>query len=983
MSFSGETAAGPETADEKQTTSRQFLYVDDTGQERKLRLKEEVLRAFLESDDVSDKPVAVISVAGAFRTGKSFLLNEMSRYLTAKNKGQWRDVKKGSFTWKNGAKSHTNGMFISPPIKITLDSGQEAILFLLDTQGLFDEDSNMSDATKIFALSTLLSSMQVFNLQGNLKSDDLDHLQLFGEIGRMARDRSNRTAFQNLLFLIRDWDHPDTHPFGKQGGDALVQTRMESGKKDLNQRRQHIETCFAKISGFLMPYPGSTVARGSTFSDDEMGKEFSDALDKLLTLLLSRDKIPLKMNGNRPVTCGELATLIRRYAELFQSGKLPEPKSMLQIVSEACNAAAVDAELGKYVTKMNKLLAEDAPPLTEEIIMKKHSEEKLAAVEGLKNRDTVPDSTKSEEHYCSLLAHKIEEWLETARNNFTARCANDRENARKANENLVKECMETFDASMRNLESDMPVGEEKIREAYYEAGKVAVDRFTRDMISLGSYVPTDCKHNLETSLKERLDQMLARDEDLSNATEVERQFLRYKAQMEDLLADGAPSLDNGMVEGHHGKELRLSLSALQPLISMKHSTNSEDHYSGRLESKILSWFEESQELFHEKCTADKMRADEVNCELVKDCTMSFKHALIAIERDQAANKTKMQEAMEVAERNAWQRFERELIIFGSYDADEGRQQLHENIRTSSQDLLKRQEEMSNSAVVRDLLEKYTGLMELLADGDSLINSELVTRTHSQAKQHVLDVLEGRLSLQHSTKSASEYWRLLHNQIDEWFNKLPKKFEAKCEKQNINVAVNALEDFFKSFEEKLPSVSEKNYLKSRDEEKQIVLRDYSEQAASLGSYSSEGLKNRLDQVLDELADQMICIEKTRRRGTKLKIFTGTCAAVTAVAGGALAVAAAPVAVAALPWFPSALASVLATEGAVGAAIVGGITGLYGTVLGTIGILKSDSPQDVRKKGFVALMQKKEDDKKFDREAIRLILKFKPSFREAAE
>ncbi|XP_043232544.1 uncharacterized protein LOC122386896 [Amphibalanus amphitrite] len=966
MSFSGETAAGPEAAGEKQNIARQFLYVDDTGPERKLQLKEEVLQAFLESDDVSDKPVAVISVAGAFRTGKSFLLNEMSRYLTAENKGQWRDVKKGSFTWKNGAKSHTNGMFISPPIKITLDSGEEAVLFLLDTQGLFDEDSNMSDATKIFALSTLLSSMQVFNLQGNLKSDDLDHLQLFAEIGRMARDRSNRTAFQNLLFLIRDWDHPDTHPFGKQGGDALVQTRMGSGKKDPNQRRQHIETCFAKIGGFLMPYPGSTVARGSTFSDDEMGKEFSDALDKLLTLLLSPDKIPLKMNGNRPVTCGELATLIRMYSELFQSDKLPEPKSILQIVAEACNTAAVDAELSKYVTKMNKLLAEDAPPLTEKIFEQKHSEEKLAAVEGLKNRDTVPDSTKSEVHYCSLLAYKIEEWLETARNKFTARCANDREKARKANENVVKECMETFDASMRNLESDMPVGEEKIREAYYEAGKVAVDRFTRDMISLGSYVPTDCKHNLETSLKERLDQMLARDEDLSNTKEVERQFLRYKAQMEDLLADGAPSLDNGMVEGHHGKELRLALSALQPLISMKHSTNSEDHYSGRLESKILNWFQESQELFHEKCTADKMRADEVNCALATECLASFKHALTAIERDQAANKTKMQEAMEVAERNAMQCFEREVVTFGSYDADEGRQKLHENIRTCSQDLLTRQEEMSNSALVRDLLEEYSmEMLELLADDGSLICGDLVISTHSQAKTHAIDVLESKLSLQHSTKPASEYWRLLYNQIDEWFSKSQKEFEDKCEKQNVNMAVKSLEDFFENFQKKLPTVDSWMYLRSRDSEKQIVLRDYTEHAASFGSYSAEGLTNRLDQVLDQVAGPMIDIEKARRNA--MAIWRGV-NFVTGVVFTAM-VLSGPVGWTAAGTYGVGGAVVAAGEGLVTLGV-----GVFAANLTKEIIAKSGTPQEARRKLFFILMERREGYEKFDGENIKTILKF---------
>ncbi|XP_043206999.1 uncharacterized protein LOC122373216 [Amphibalanus amphitrite] len=955
MSFSGDTAAGPEAPGQQQTTARQFLYVDDTGPERKLRLKEKVLQAFLESDDVSGKPVAVISVAGAFRTGKSYLLNEMSRYLTAENKGQWRDVKKGSFTWKNGADSHTNGMFISPPIKITLGSGEEGALFLLDTQGLFD-DSNMSDATNIFALSTLLSSMQVFNLRGDLKSDDLDHLQLFAEIGSMARDRSDRTAFQNLLFLIRDWDHPDTNPFGKQGGDGLVQTRLSSDKADLNQRRQHIEQCFANIEGFLMPHPGKVVARSSAFSDGDIDEEFATHLDELLTLLLSPDKIPLKMNGNRPVTCGELATLIRRYAELFQSGKLPEPKSILQSLAEWCNTAAVETELSGYVRKMNDLLAKDAPLLTEEIFEQKHSEEKLAAIEALKNRDTVPDYTKSEDHYCSQLAEKIEQWLESAQKKITERCANDREKARMVNENLVRECIETFDASMRGLEGDELLGENKIKHRYFEAERVAIDHFTQRMISLGSYKPTDFKYKLEASLKERLGRMLARDEDLSNMAKVEEHFLKYRAQMETLLADGAPSLDRGILEGQHDKELRLALSALQPRISVKHSTNSEGHYSERLESKVLGWFQASQERFREKFNQDKMKADEVNCALATECLASFKHTLTAIKRDQAANKTEMQEAMEVAEQNVMQRFECEVVTFGSYNAEERRQQLLNNIKDASLKILETDDEKSNSAVVRDLLKQYSmTLVQLLAD-ESLINSELITQTHSQAKQNALYALKGRLSLQHSTKTKCEYWHELHEEIDEWFIKSKNIFEDKCETQNVNVATNALDEFFESFQKKLPEVEENGYFSSRDEEKNIVLLDFSNQAASFGNYSAAGIRNRLDEILDLLADQMINREKARRKANwqmnlaKAGYLAG--AAATVVSLGALAVVAAPV--------------------AVGAALVGAGAGATGMVGGAIGIFANHTPEDVRKEAFLDLMRKKEGDKESDTEAIKRIL-----------
>lgn len=48
----------------------------------------------------------------------------------------------------------------------------------MDTQGTFDTESDMGDNSTIFALSVLLSSVQVYNLRANIGEDDLQHLQV-------------------------------------------------------------------------------------------------------------------------------------------------------------------------------------------------------------------------------------------------------------------------------------------------------------------------------------------------------------------------------------------------------------------------------------------------------------------------------------------------------------------------------------------------------------------------------------------------------------------------------------------------------------------------------------------------------------------------------------------------------------------------------------------------------------------------------------
>jgi len=55
----------------------------------------------------------------------------------------------------------------------------QANVLLMDTQGAFDSMSTIKDCATVFALSTLLSSVQIYNIMSNLQEDDLQHLQVF------------------------------------------------------------------------------------------------------------------------------------------------------------------------------------------------------------------------------------------------------------------------------------------------------------------------------------------------------------------------------------------------------------------------------------------------------------------------------------------------------------------------------------------------------------------------------------------------------------------------------------------------------------------------------------------------------------------------------------------------------------------------------------------------------------------------------------
>lgn len=218
----------------------------------------------------------------------------------------------------------------------TLPSGERVAIILMDTQGAFDSQSTVRDCATVFALSTMLSSVQIYNLSQNIQEDHLQHLQLFTEYGRLALEKSGSTPFQRLQFLVRDWCYPYEADYGAEGGQKVLQRRLEISNKqhpELQSLRKHIKSCFSDISCFLMPHPGLKIATNPKFDGrlSEIESEFKEQLEVLIPMILAPENLVTKKIDGQVVKARDLLEYFKSYIKIYKGDELPEPKSMLVV----------------------------------------------------------------------------------------------------------------------------------------------------------------------------------------------------------------------------------------------------------------------------------------------------------------------------------------------------------------------------------------------------------------------------------------------------------------------------------------------------------------------------------------------------------------------------------------------------------------------------------------------------------------------------
>ena len=241
------------------------------------------------------------------------------------------------FSWKSGTNRDTTGLVLWSDIFLyDAPNGEKIAIYLMDTQGLFDHQTTTADNSRIFSLSTLISSVQILNLFNIIHEDQLQYLQFATEFARYAAEsKTNSKSFQNLLILIRDWNNPAVYNFGFRGGNQYLKnflTIKDDQKPELKSLRRYLGSAFESINCFLMPHPGKKVARDSRYDGNwaDIDEEFVESMKELFPALLGPKKLKTKTINGNVIKPAELLVFIKTYVEQFKSGEIPAAQSIYE-----------------------------------------------------------------------------------------------------------------------------------------------------------------------------------------------------------------------------------------------------------------------------------------------------------------------------------------------------------------------------------------------------------------------------------------------------------------------------------------------------------------------------------------------------------------------------------------------------------------------------------------------------------------------------
>ncbi|XXG43603.1 hypothetical protein AAC387_Pa01g3592 [Persea americana] len=393
-----------------------FPIVEPDSGHTKLRLSREGLEAI---ERITD-PIAAVAVIGPYRSGKSFLLNQLLSLSCDEGfgVGHMRDTKtKGIWVW-------------GTPLELVIDGVKTSVLYL-DTEG-FESigKSNVYD-DRIFALATVLSSVLVYNLPETIREADISRLSFAVELAEEFYGRllTQDVAFEpaKLVWLIQR-DFLQGKSVQEMVTDALQRVPNYDGDKNIeqvNQIRESLAIMGDNSTAFSLPQPHLQRTKLCDMKDEDLDPIYVKRREQLKGLVASI--IRPKIVQGKSLNGKEFVSFLEQILEALNKGEIPSTGSLVEVF----NKAILERCLKLYNERMDGLVL----PLSEPMLQQAHEESREAAMK-------VFDAQHFGRHHAKQSISQLDERILKVYNNFLL--ANEYQSS-KLCEEIYSRCEDKMD----------------------------------------------------------------------------------------------------------------------------------------------------------------------------------------------------------------------------------------------------------------------------------------------------------------------------------------------------------------------------------------------------------------------------------------------------------------------------------------------------------------------------------------------------------
>jgi len=301
-----------------------------------------------------EEPVSVISIAGVYRSGKSFILNQLAGYTDGFNIGSTIEpCTQGIWMWVVEDR-------IGP---------ENCKYVLLDTEGLGSYIKTETYDVQIFSLALLLGSFFIYNSINNIDEGAIDKLSLVVQLTKHIRAQAEgdddpqhlKMYFPFFLWLVRDFAL-DLSINGKKVTpreylDSALQPMKGDPKKveGRNKVRDFIKQFFAERDCCTLVRPVSDEQQLQNLADmqtSQLRPEYRAQVNELKDFIFEKC-VPKKLHGsnlNGPM----LLELSRSYVTAINSGAVLTISTAWENVVHQENQKALANAMKTYEQKILK-----------------------------------------------------------------------------------------------------------------------------------------------------------------------------------------------------------------------------------------------------------------------------------------------------------------------------------------------------------------------------------------------------------------------------------------------------------------------------------------------------------------------------------------------------------------------------------------------------------------------------------------------------